>query len=166
MKERSKKNQADEAQANDGRAAEQGSGQAEATDPRFARARPGITLAGPLQPPGQRFIAYDLALELAGQIKTPLAGIRKHDRDLYRQVRRAMQSCVLNLAEGARRRGQDRIQLYRISAGSLAEVLAAFQLACVWDYLHAADAAFVIRGCDRLLGMLHVLTDKRSQAAA
>ena len=81
------------------------------------------------------FIAYEIALQAARSLGGCLTAIRKKDRDLERQMRRATQSIVLNLAEGDRRRGQDRVHLFRVAAGSAAEVQAALDLAVAWGYL-------------------------------
>jgi len=108
------------------------------------------------------FIAYQVALQAAKATGGCLAGIRKKDRDLDRQVRRACQSFVLNLAEGARRRGQDRFHLFRIAAGSAAEVLAALDLAVAWGYLPRAEAEPARELLDRLLAICWRLTARKS----
>jgi four helix bundle protein len=108
-----------------------------------------------------RFIAKELALELARALKRPLAAIRTRDADLHRQMRRAAHSFVLNIAEGARRQGQDKRQLFRIAAGSTAEGLAALQLALAWDYLDPSTAKTALDLGDQLLAVLYVLTEKR-----
>jgi four helix bundle protein len=48
--------------------------------------------------------------------------IRHHDRDLALRLRRAGFSVPGNIAEGARRAGQDRLHHYRIAAGSAGEI--------------------------------------------
>ena len=69
----------------------------------------------------KNFITYQKALAATRQLVGCLAAIKRKDRDLERQLRRAMQSVALNLAEGSRRRGQDRVHLFRIAAGSAAK---------------------------------------------
>jgi four helix bundle protein len=51
------------------------------------------------------------------------------------QIRRASASIALNIAEGAQRSGKDRLQHYRIAAGSAAEVHAALRIAAAWRYI-------------------------------
>jgi four helix bundle protein len=106
------------------------------------------------------FIAYQIALQAARSLGGCLTAIRKRDRDLDRQVRRATQSFVLNLAEGDRRRGQDRIHLFRIAAGSAAEVMAALELAVAWGYLTEGQAEPAKELLDRLLAVCWRLTER------
>jgi four helix bundle protein len=82
----------------------------------------------------QRF-ALELAFELARALREPLGIIARHDRDLSCQLRRAGGSVASCLSEGAQRCGKDRLHLYRVSAGSAAEVRTQLQLATAWGYL-------------------------------
>jgi four helix bundle protein len=68
-----------------------------------------------------KFQAYEVALEMVLVLRPSVEALARRDKDLANQVRRAGSSVVLNLAEGARRWGKDRIHFYRISAGSAAE---------------------------------------------
>ena len=58
---------------------------------------------------------------------------------LIDQIRRAMSSAVLNLAEGNGKRGQprERRRFFRISMGSIAEVAAALDLANAFSLIPA-----------------------------
>lgn len=85
-----------------------------------------------------KFEALEVAVELAGGLRPLLGAVVRRDRDLENQMRRSAASVVLNLAEGAERRGRDRLQHYRIAAGSAAEVGAAPRLARVWGYVEAS----------------------------
>ena len=76
----------------------------------------------------QRFQAYDAALAMVAALRPVLEPLAKGDRALADQVRRAASSVALNLAEGNRRTGQDRLQFFRIAAGSAAEVRAALEV--------------------------------------
>ena len=105
----------------------------------------------------KNFIAYQVALQVTRQLAGCLGVIKRQDRDLERQLRRAMQSTVLNLAEGNRRQGKDRVHLFSIAAGSAAEVQACLDVAAAWGYISADRAAPVRRQLDRVLGMLHRL---------
>ena len=107
----------------------------------------------------KNFVAYQIALQAARRVGDCLVSIRKQDRDLDRQVRRATQSFVLNLAEGSRRRGQDRVHLFRIAAGSAAEVLAALDIAVAWGYIGEPTAEPSRQLLDRLLGICWRLTE-------
>ncbi len=102
------------------------------------------------------FHAYDAALSMVAALRPVLAQLAKGDRALADQVRRAASSVVLNLAEGNRRAGQDRVQFFRIAAGSAAEVRAGLEVARAWGYLDGAAEAE--RELDRVLAMLWRLT--------
>ena len=103
-----------------------------------------------------RFEAYEVALEMVSALRPSVEALGQRDKDLADQVRRAGSSVVLNLAEGARRRGKDRMRFYRIAAGSAAEVKAALEVARAWQYL--GTLAEVDGLLDRVLAMLWRLT--------
>ena len=109
----------------------------------------------------KNFRTYHVALEAMHQVAGCLARIRRQDRDLEKQLRRATQSVVLNIAEANYRRGQDRAHHFRIAAGSAAEVQAALDIAAAWGYLPAGQAAAPRATLDQVLGMLHRLTEGR-----
>ena len=81
------------------------------------------------------FIAEELALELVKKVRDPVEKVQKRDRDLANQIRRATNSVVSNLSEGAQRVGKDRMHHYRISAGSAAELRSALRVAVAWGYV-------------------------------
>ena len=107
----------------------------------------------------QRFQAYDAALAMVAALRPALAQLVKGDRALADQMRRAASSVALNLAEGNRRTGQDRMQFFRIAAGSAAEVRAALEVALAWGYIDAAPVAEA--ELDRVLAMVWRLTHPR-----
>ncbi len=102
------------------------------------------------------FITYDVALELCRAVRPLLE--RFTDRDLADQLRRAVASVPLNLAEGNRRRGADRRRCFRIAAGSADEVRAALDVADALGSLGGADGAVARALADRVLRMLWPLT--------
>ena len=69
-----------------------------------------------------RFKALSLALYVIKLLAKRLRPIRKHDGKLANQIRDAANSVILNLAEGNRRNGRDRLHLWNIAAGSADEV--------------------------------------------
>lgn len=105
------------------------------------------------------FHAYDAALALVSELRPVLAPLKTRDHALADQLRRAASSVALNIAEGNRRVGQDRIQFFRIAAGSAAEVRAALEVACAWGSIDPSPA--VDAGLDRVLAMLWRLTHRR-----
>jgi four helix bundle protein len=105
------------------------------------------------------FDALDVSLALAPSLKEPVRRLAQLDGDLARQIRRATNSVALNVAEGRRRVGRDRLHLWRIAAGSADEVVAALKAAVGWDHLTEADVAQALGLLDRVLAMLHKLTN-------
>lgn len=79
-----------------------------------------------------RFQAYEVALEMVAALRPTVEVLARRDHSLADQVRRASNSVVLNIAEGSRRMGKDRLHFYRIAAGSAAEVQAALEVARAW----------------------------------
>lgn len=99
------------------------------------------------------------ALGLVAALRPVLGQLKSADRALADQLQRAASSVVLNIAEGNRRTGKDRVQFFRIAAGSAAEVRAALEVARAWGMIGAAPAAEA--GLDRVLAMLWRLTHRR-----
>jgi four helix bundle protein len=109
-----------------------------------------------------RFEALEVALELAGELGGMFDQVVQHDRDIAGQMRRATTSVVSCLAEGAKRVGRDRLHLWRISAGSAAEVKAQLQLVVAWRYADAERAKRALELADRVVAMTWRLTRARA----
>jgi four helix bundle protein len=84
--------------------------------------------------------------------------IARQDSDLAKQLRRAASSVTLNLSEGLQRVGGDRLHVWRVAAGSNAEIKAALKTAIAWRYLDepAVEAALAFH--DRVTAMLFKMT--------
>ena len=65
---------------------------------------------------------------------------------------------ALNIGEGRRRTGKDRLHLWRVAAGSADEVATALRVAEAFGYLREGDVAAPLKLCDRVLAMLWRLT--------
>jgi four helix bundle protein len=65
----------------------------------------------------------------------------------------------LNIGEGSRRRGKDRLHSYRIAAGSADEVRVALLTACAWGDLGESDIAAALALADRELAILWRLAE-------
>lgn len=107
------------------------------------------------------FIALDLSLEAIRVLRPVVAGIRRCDRDLEDQLRRALTSISLNLAEGNSSHGRNRVARFSTAAGSCSEARAALRVAVAWDYVRDLDVEAGERTLDRLAGMLHGLGAER-----
>jgi four helix bundle protein len=104
------------------------------------------------------FEALTVSLQLMQALEPQLARLVGKDVDLARQARRAASSLHLNLAEGAQRRGNDRAHLYRIAAGSAAELAAALDVAIAWRWLDHDALTDALALLDRVRAILWRLT--------
>ena len=109
----------------------------------------------------EKFHAHQVALEMAASLRPVLDALGRQDRDLASQLRRAAASVVLNIAEGSGRWGKDRVQHYRIAAGSAAEAKAALELAVVWGFIDGSIARAPEAFLTRVQAMLWRLTQGR-----
>ena len=105
------------------------------------------------------FHVYGAALGMVSALRPVLEGLKKADRDLADQLRRAASSVVLNIAESNQRMGKDRVHFFRIAAGSAAEVRAALEVARAWGMIGAVPVAEA--ELDRVLAMLWRLIHRR-----
>jgi four helix bundle protein len=106
----------------------------------------------------KRFELYQLAIEMIEAVRPIHARVRQHDREMSVQVKRAASSVPANIAEGARRQGADRLQHYRIAAGSASELRSHIAVAIAWGDLDPAAAGPVLGLLDRILAILWRLT--------
>ena len=107
------------------------------------------------------FIALQVSISLISALRPIVRAIRVRDRSLADQLQRAATSISLNLAEGAERIGGDQQQLYRVAAGSCAEVRAALAVAIAWGYLEGIVAKSASDLIDRQAARLYRLAHKR-----
>jgi len=106
-------------------------------------------------------LAETVSTEIIRSVRAPLARIRRHDADLARQLRRAVNSIGLNVSEGERRMGGDRIHHFNIAAGSAKEAQRCLLNAEAWGHVAAKDIEAPLRHLDRELGLLWGLTHPR-----
>ena len=104
-----------------------------------------------------RFDALAVAFELARALRPLVDRIARHDRDLARQVRRAVSGVALNVSEGNRRRGGDRRHLFDSARGSAAEVDGALRFAEAFGYLDAPSIQPALELADRQRALLYRL---------
>jgi len=104
------------------------------------------------------FHALDVALELVSSLRQPVGALATRDPSLADQLRRAATSVPLNVGEGRRRVGRDRLHHWRIAAGSAEEVRTALRVALAWGHVDPAEVEPALDLCDRVLAMLWRLT--------
>lgn len=97
---------------------------------------------------------YDVALGLVREIAGVARDIERKDADLARQLRRAMSSVTLNLAEGSGQRGARRGNHYAMALGSAREALAALRTAAAWGHVPEPGAE-VLERFDHLIATLY-----------
>ena len=87
------------------------------------------------------------------ELARPLVdSIGRRDRDLASQVRRALSSVGLNVAEGfGSAAGNARLR-FESARGSVYEARAGIRIAVAWGYVSAEDAAEALGALDRLGG--------------
>ena len=106
-------------------------------------------------------VAETVSLDIVRSVCPLVARVRRHDADLARQLRRAVNSIGLNVSEGERRVGRDSIHHYNIAAGSAKEAQRCLLNAEAWGYLSAEESAEALRHLDRELGLLWGLSHAR-----
>jgi four helix bundle protein len=96
---------------------------------------------------------YPVLLDLVRRLAPVIAQLERHDADLARQCRRALESAPLNMAEGSYSRGKNRTARYHSALGSLREALACLEVAEALGYTPAVDDELRAR-FERVLGTL------------
>jgi four helix bundle protein len=104
------------------------------------------------------FEVLEVALQMVGSLREPLAALERRDPSLAGQVRRAAASVPLNIGEGRGRVGKDRVHLWRVAAGSADEVATALRVGEAFGYVRGSELAASLELCDRVLAMLWRLT--------
>ena len=105
------------------------------------------------------FVAYDVSLEVIGQLRGLMPAIKRADRNLADQIGRAATSVALNLSEGRHRTGGDQRKLWEVAHGSAAEVRAALEVGVAWGWIDHDAQIHATLG--RLLALLWGLTRRR-----
>ena len=98
-----------------------------------------------------RLQVYAVMLEVLRLLVQVLREIERKDVDLYRQLRRAATSALLNLAEGEGSSGGTRMQRFQTALGSARETKACLEAADALGYCAAPEE--VMKGLDRVIGM-------------
>ena len=87
----------------------------------------------------EKLEAYQQLIAVAGEIAKRMTTWPRGHADLVDQLKRAMSSCVLNLAEGnGRRHGAERRRFFEIARASVAEIGACIDLAAAFGLMITA----------------------------
>ncbi len=100
---------------------------------------------------------YEDALVMLETLRKSIVTIERHDSDLARQLRRASNSVVLNIAEGSYARGGNRKSLYNVALGSAKETRACLDVARALGYIAQIDEAILAK-LNVVCGVLYRLT--------
>ena len=92
------------------------------------------------------------ALQIAALAGPLVEAVKRKDRDLASQVRRAISSVALNLAEAQGNAGGNSRLRFETALGSLYEAQAGVQLAVAWGYVTQAAANELLEAMNRLGG--------------
>ena len=111
--------------------------------------------------PHSNFQVLDVAIRAIEILRPVVATVRRHDRDLGEQLRRALSSVALNIAEGNSSEGGHRLARFSTAAGSNGEVRAGLRVAVAWGYLETSDVERGDAMLDRIAAMLHRLGARR-----
>jgi four helix bundle protein len=99
----------------------------------------------------------DEVFSIVGVARPVVEAVARHDRDLGSQVRRALNSVGLNVAESAGSAGGNARLRFQSALGSLYEARAGLRLGVAWGFVSAEACAGVLAGCDRLGARLYGL---------
>ena len=111
-----------------------------------------------------RFRALEISYQVIRSLRATVNVVRRRSDRLARQIETAASSVSLNLGEGSRRLGKDRLHHFRIAAGSADEVRCGLRVAEAWGYVEEADVAESLQLLDTLLAMLFALSRGRKMA--
>jgi four helix bundle protein len=107
------------------------------------------------------FDVLEVAIHAIAVLRPVVARIRQHDRDLGEQLRTALSSIALNVAEGNRSQGGHRLARFSTAAGSNDESRAALRVAVAWGYVQATEIGEGDALLDRVSAMLFRLGARR-----
>jgi four helix bundle protein len=100
----------------------------------------------------------DEVLEVIALARPLVEAVARKDRELGSQVRRALNSVALNVAEAAGVAGGNARLRWETALGSLYEARAGLRLGVAWGFLSASASAAALDASDRLGARLYRLS--------
>jgi four helix bundle protein len=97
---------------------------------------------------------YDVALEFVRALRPLIEKIGRHSRKLKEQLIEAGSSVPMNVAEGRRRNGGDRLHSFRVAAGSASESICILDVSAGWGWLTVNEIGAAVALGDRVRAML------------
>ena len=104
---------------------------------------------------------YELALLLVKSVCRLAKIVEQHDKDLARQMRRAVVSVPLNMQEGLYSRAGNRVARFHDSMGSAKETMACLQVCVAADYLAQRQVDEDLARIDQIVAGLYRLCHVR-----
>ena len=104
--------------------------------------------------------ADHVTLQIIRKLAKIVDEIARHDRDLADQIRRAINSVLLNLNEGRKNRGGNQTRFFAYASGSNSEVRAALNGAEAWGWVVVPEDVKAL--LDRNAAMLWRLSHPRA----
>ncbi len=104
---------------------------------------------------------YIRARKVVRELAPLLQAVRKHDRALADQLRRAAQSVVLNIAEARGSDAGNARSRFATACGSAKEVRAALHIAGDWGYIDTQTATHLDEKLDRVCAITWCLAQRR-----
>jgi four helix bundle protein len=104
------------------------------------------------------FDVLEMALVVLERLVPIEKKVRQKRKSLADEMGRAGESIPLNTAEGHKRAGLDRADLFRRAEGSAGELTTCLRIALLREYITPAEFAWVDEPLDRVRAMLWRLT--------
>jgi len=98
-------------------------------------------------------LALQISISTVASMRTIVLNIEKRDRDLARQIRRAMSSVALNLGEAEGNDAGNRRARLHTALGSARETRVGLQLASAWGYIEHEELEPIERTLDRICAL-------------
>ena len=104
------------------------------------------------------FEALEISIQAVAAMRAPVEKLRTRNAGLYKQIVEAGSSLPMNLSEGRRRIGMDRLHHFRIAASSAEESHTGLRVAVAWGQLEAREVEPALELLDRVLRIIWRLT--------